>query len=158
MAGELQKLKARHREIARLMIMGWTDTVIAQHLEMTVPGIKYAKLSPIFITLYAELCKEADLNAVDMKQRLEVLREMALDNVEEDLVDLKNIDRALRNKTSFEVLDRTGLGKPKEPTINIHGGINQNVISPQVMNIIGKHLEESLSEPGEVIEVKEDGP
>lgn len=126
---DLKTLKASHREIARLLITGLKITEIAHLMNRTPAGVRLIIRSPLFIALYSELCKEADLAVMDFAQKIQSLRESALDTVEE-ILDSDEIDKALKVKTAFDILDRAPSGhKSSTSSIQVDMDVKKTFIT-----------------------------
>lgn len=130
MAGELQKLKAIHREIARLLVAGMPVPKIAEHLGISRGTIYTLKKSPMWCSLFGELSAEADKNIVNFEERVQFARDLGLERITEVLEVNADVGKALQIKSAFDVLDRGGQGykvpdKIVENTINFQMNFNE---------------------------------
>lgn len=164
MGNQLQTLKAKHREIARLAVCGRTPTEIAESpsVDMTVAGVRNVLQSPIFLELYAELTIEADKSCMAFKERMDLGKEMAVDRIIETLKPDAEVSKVLQSKNAFDLLNTTDLGH-KMPSTLVAATINpdaKELISPKVMDIIEKVMAFKStgngSNGGEVIDAEEE--
>lgn len=119
----LQKLKARHREIARLLITGVTETDIAQKLGMSPEGVRHATRSPLFQQLFGELTAEADSEITKFRKELIGLLPDAL-AVQKNILTNAQIEVSLKQKSAWDVFDRVGIVAPKE--VHFEGNITHS--------------------------------
>ena len=121
--------RIHHRHMARLAASGFTPTEIAEATGFSCMQITKILASPLFQKEVARVEALADKSACDLRQDLEALAIKAVCNLEEDLhiadgkesSDLTMSGRNLRQRASFDVLDRFGLSKQKDLAItNLH--------------------------------------
>lgn len=120
----LQRLKARHREIARLLVAGRTVTEISKILNMTITALNGITKTPLFQQLYGNLTLEADANAVDIRKRINELLPKAIE-VSADILDRTDVELSLKQKTAWDILDRGGFGATK--AVVFDGNITSSV-------------------------------
>lgn len=109
----LQKLKARHRELARVLVAGATVKQAATRFGMSEEGVRAIVRSTLFQQLYGELSCEADEQAINVKKQLQELLPDAA-GVLRTALSAKDIDESLRVKVAWDILDRGGLVATKE--------------------------------------------
>ncbi len=160
MGHQLQKLKSKHREIARLAARGRTPTEIAKSpsVDMTPEGVRNVMSSRIFLELYAELTVEADQACLEFGERMKIGKEMAVDRIIETLKPDAKVSKALQSKNAFELLNTTEKGH-KMPSTLVAAQINptpEEVMSPKVLALLGDQVNPKEEEETEVIDVEEE--
>lgn len=151
--GELQKLKDWHKELARCLAVGMTITEISKQYGKTTAGIRYAIKSPLFQQRLGELHIENDKEVADFAGRIGVLRDMALEVIEENLEQCSSIDAGLKTKCAWDILDRGPTGhKVPDKVIeqNTHIQVN-NIVEMSDAELEIKSLEaaQKVLESGE---------
>jgi len=117
-------LKTRHREIARLMLLGKTNNEIAELVGITPGRISQIKSDPMFLGYLSSLEEKCDRQVIDVRQRLADISHKALDVVEELLADDKS---SIKLAAAKDILDRAGY-KPieKVATVNLSSVLSQD--------------------------------
>jgi hypothetical protein len=112
-----------HRRMARLAASGLTPGEIK-----TVTGFSEGQISrilgtPMFQAVLHSLEKRADEQAVDLREDIKRLAEIAVENLSEDLsMEIADRgDRKIRQEASKDILDRAGYRKSDRP---IHGDLH----------------------------------
>jgi hypothetical protein len=114
--------------MARLVAAGLTPTEVAEACGFTCAQVSKILASPLFQKEVARLEAKADDAAVDLRQGLQGLALKAMCNLEEDLHiadgrdpnDLTTWQRNLRQRATFDVLDRAGIGKKEVSFGELH--------------------------------------
>lgn len=123
-APTLSSLKTRHREIARLMLLGKTNNEISEMVGITAARISQIKSDPMFVGYLASLEEQCDRQVIDVRQRLADISHKALDVVEGLLADDKS---SIKLAAAKDILDRAGY-KPieKVATVNLSSVLSQD--------------------------------
>lgn len=117
-----------HRHMARLAACGLTPTEIAEATGFTCGQVSRILASPLFQKEISRLETKADDAATDLRNGLQGLALKAMCNLEEDLHiaddkdpnDLTTWQRNLRQRASFDILDRAGIGKKEIHVGDLH--------------------------------------
>ena len=116
-----QRLKPHHRQIARMLLMGYSQAEIVQTVELTKVQVTSIINSDLFQAELARLETNADEQAIDHAKDLAAMTSRALEIISLDLA--INTPSKGQTKTAFDILDRTGFHKaadrPAETNINI---------------------------------------
>lgn len=129
---EIQRLKARHREVARMMVSGMTIEEIHLSTGYSKSWLYNLVRTPLFVSMAAELAMEADKSMLDFKARFSAIRNDALDAVGESVhSDTRHkFEDAIRLKSAFDILDRTDSGfKVPDKLIEVNTNINVENLS-----------------------------
>ena len=135
----LSSLKTRHREIARLMLLGKSNNEISELIGISPTRISQIKSDPMFRGYLASLEERCDRQVMDVRQRLANLSHEALDVVEELLKDDKS---SIQLAAAKDILDRAGY-KPVEKveTVNLSA-----VLSPEELQAIRHNIQRAKAE------------
>jgi len=109
-----------HRSMARLVVSGLRPGEIAEITGYSPGQISRIMQSPLFQAEVNRLEAQADHVAVDVHRDLKALAERAVEVLSENLDPEVSVERELRTKTAFDVLDRTGFGKKGSPSLHLH--------------------------------------
>ncbi len=82
---QVQKVQARHREIARLILIGLKDTVIAETMDITAQTVRNTKNNPMIKKQLDLMLAVRDVEAIDVARRIQKIAPMALDLLEDIL-------------------------------------------------------------------------
>jgi hypothetical protein len=121
----LQYIRPRHREIARLLACGATQTQLCERFGYTAGRLSIIVNSPLMKLEIDKYEKMRDGGVAEVFEELERIAPVALENIEK--VMLNSESERLRFEASKDLLDRAGVGVKKGITINTEGDIN---ISP----------------------------
>ena len=108
-----------HRTMARDLVAGFTPNEVALRFGFTNAQITRIMQSPLFIAEMNRLEAQAEILAVDVHEDLRQMSARAVEIMDENL-HMEEIDRGLKTKTAFEVLDRAGYGKKEDPQKHLH--------------------------------------
>jgi len=97
-----------HNEIARRILLGQKNVVIAEALECSPQTISLVRNSPVVQDKLALMQGAADANAVDVSKRIQEMAPEALDVLQEVLRAKEEASMALRAKVAESILDRAG--------------------------------------------------
>lgn len=122
-ANDLKRLQSRHREILRLAHTGLPHVQIAEQLGITAESVSRTVNSELGAQQLEVLEQGADLEAIDVKGRIDALQLPALDLLEKVLSgDIEEASVSLRVKTAQDMLDRGGNGAVKRVEGTLSGG------------------------------------
>jgi FixJ family two-component response regulator len=140
-----------HHEIARRILLGQKNTVIAESLHCNPQTVSLVRNSPIVKDKIAIMEGAADANAVDVATRIRELAPEALDVLEEVMRAKETASMALRAKVAESVLDRAGHSAVR--TIKSEG-IHAH-LSLDDLNTIKQRAIEKAREAGIVVNMTE---
>jgi len=122
---EVTELWEVHKEIARRIVLGQKNTVIAQALGCTPQLVSMVRNSPV-VKEHTEIMQgAADADCVDVARRISEMAPKALDVLEEILDDRdQNASLALKLKAAESILDRSGNSKIIKSQ-NLHMSLGQ---------------------------------
>lgn len=103
----LQKLRARHREIARLMIEGRKPAEISEELDLPLNTVHRISTDPLFKAHMAKLSDSLDTMVIQTRKRLAEMNAKALDTLD-DLLTFDDVPAPTRLHAAKDVLDRNG--------------------------------------------------
>lgn len=111
--------RIHHRYMAQLFASGYTPIEVAEWTGFSPVQVTKIQASPLFQKEVQRLMAQGDKAVSDFRQELQTLAMKAMMNLEEDLhisddkdpAELTNAERNLRQRASFDILDRIGLGK-----------------------------------------------
>jgi len=121
----LKQLRPWHTSMARMMVArGMRPGELAQVFGMSPTQITIITQSPLFILERERLEAQADYEAIDVRNELEMRQGLAIDAIDEALVggDLKQ-----KVGVAFEILDRTGFGKKAEVQKHAHLHLHREI-------------------------------
>lgn len=105
----VERLKPRHHEIARALASGLKETELCEMLAVSLSHIHRLKRSPAFQHLLAYYMAARDVEAMNMRDRLEHASSLALDRIQERLEDEDNpLPVGQLKEITFGLLDRAG--------------------------------------------------
>lgn len=111
-AANPEELKARHREIIRLELLGLGVSEIAEEMEVSVSQVKYVLGSPLAQQFRQELQQMRDEKVADITARLAEMCPKALDIMQDTLSgEYEDATLPLRLRVAESVLDRAGYSK-----------------------------------------------
>lgn len=113
---EVSAIQDRTREIARLVMIGWSTKAISEFIGIREDQVTAIKQSTIFRRLVDELQEKRDEAAIDYRQDIERLIPEAIDSYERVLAGEEGTP-SLRVKVAGEVLDRTGFAPVKHSVV-----------------------------------------
>ena len=116
---EVGYLWPHHRSMARNLVAGMTPGEVAVISGFTPAQISRIIQSPLFMAEIARLEAQAEHQAVDVRNDLQVMAVRAIEVMDENLHS-DEIDRGLKTKTAFDVLDRAGYAKQEKPQLHLH--------------------------------------
>lgn len=128
----VQMLQERHREIIRLLVLGWENTRIAEHLQITPQNVSDVRNSDLTQERIVDLRNMRDEATADV-QRTVAAASMKAAALMEQLVDddpkllASNTDIRLRMKAAADVLDRAG----HKPATVVQGAMVHTVVTSE---------------------------
>ncbi len=141
-----------HHEIARRLLLGQKNTVIAQALNCHPQTISLIRNSPV-VQDHLDLMKgAADANAVDVAQRITEMAPEALDVLKEVLEAKETASLSLRAKVAGDILDRAGHSAIR--TVRTEG-IHAHLTSDDLERIKARALEKAR-DAGIVVDITQE--
>ena len=130
-----------HREIARRIVLGQKNVVVAEALNCTQEMVSMVRNSPVIKDQINLMSGAADADCVDLAKRILDIAPQALEVLEDILKDKHNqASLALRAKVAESILDRAGHSKiQKVQSISTH------LTADQLNNIKIRALEKAQS-------------
>jgi hypothetical protein len=120
----VQTMRVRHHQIARLLAMGHKPAEIARVMSCAPATIANLERSPAFQALLLEYMNMLDKNAVETVTRMQVLRNLTVDELTERMAQPAKA-QSIKASELVEIMkatsDRTGLG-PSSTTKTILNG------------------------------------
>jgi predicted transcriptional regulator len=120
-----EELREHHRQIARLLIVGWKQSEISRHLGLTPPHVSAICSSPMFKMYLDDLREKAETNytspAQARKDEVDKLSQRALDVlaswlVDEETGEVKKMtslrESSIQASIAKDMLDRAGIRAP----------------------------------------------
>lgn len=116
----IAQLRPWHRSMARMMVAGGKRPgELAILFGITPTQISVITNSPLFLAELNRMEAMAEYEAVDMRTELEIRQGLALETIDEHLVN-KEAKIEGRVNTALQILDRTGYGKKEQPQRHLH--------------------------------------
>lgn len=143
---QLQKMRSRHHEIVRQVILGHSDVEIANNLGVTPVMVRYTRESPIVADKIAILQGAMDADTLDIAKEIRALAPVALAVLEEFLLD-PNHDKKERRAIAQDLLDRDGRVPRTHKT-----EVNQQILRTQDIEEIKKAAREAARQKGEIVD------
>jgi hypothetical protein len=126
-SNNVQIMRVRHHQIARLLAMGYTPAKIARVMDCSAPTIANLEKSPAFQALLMEYMNVLDVAAVDTVTRMRVLGNLTVDELTNRMADPAKA-QALKTSDLVEVVkltaDRTGLGPQSSKSVTLNGALS----------------------------------
>lgn len=135
---QIAHVRPHHRAIARAYILGAKrPTELSEMFALSVGQISRILGSPLFQAETRRLEEEAEIVAFDMAKDLQLMGELALQNLDSDLhIEPSSLEhRKHRAKVSTDVLGMLGL-RPSGSTVNV----------TKVLNVQNNHYEKTVEE------------
>ncbi|KKK86654.1 hypothetical protein LCGC14_2761080 [marine sediment metagenome] len=141
----LQTLRARHHNIIRLLVQGFTHQAIADHLEVSVGMVSRTANSELGKQKILAMQAEADTASIDIVREFAELAPVALEVAEDIMVD--NTEKASDRLNAVKViLQGAGhTGNHNRLDINVHHLTDEDI---QAAKMLGR-------ERGKVFEIEE---
>ena len=114
-----KQIKARHREIARMIFQGQTPKQIASQLEMATGTITQLQRDPLFKAHLATLEDNADEDVLQVRKILSSTSVRAA-QVLNDIITFREAPPSVIVSAAKDILDRTGHA-PKTQVEHTHG-------------------------------------
>lgn len=109
----LDEIKARHREIARLVVEGKTPAQIAYDMKMHIATVSALIKDPLFRAHIDRLNDSVDVAVIDVRAELVKKQEPAL-AVYDDILKNDGVPFAVQLNAAKDILDRTGFAVVKD--------------------------------------------
>lgn len=137
-----------HREIARRIVLGQKNTVIAEALNCTPEMVSMVRNSPVVKDHTAIMCGAADADTIDVAKRIQDLAPDALNVLKNILNDEEGkASLALKARVAESLLDRAGHSKiQKVHTLNTH-------LTGDQLEAIKRRALEKAREAGALVDV-----
>lgn len=100
---EIKQMWERHHQIARLLVLGWSNMQVATHLGITPQTVSNARNNPEVKRQIDLLSARADNSIVDVSKRIQDLAPRALNVMEEVMDDAEFSTRRLAAKDILEM-------------------------------------------------------
>ena len=121
------QLRPWHKSIARMMVTGQRPKDVCMIMGLSPAQVSVITNSPLFIEELSRLESMAEYSATDVRSELEMRQGLAIETIDEVLVNKETVDIKLRVATAQDILDRTGYGKQQEPQKNLHLHLHKEV-------------------------------
>lgn len=147
------QLWPHHRSMARMFLEGLQPGEVALVTGFSPGQITRILHSPLFQAELMRLECQADDVAVNVGSDLKRMAVKAVEILDENLHS-QNLDRVLKTKTAFDVLDRSGYGKRQDPQrhLHLHAHAHQKVKEMEQVELY-EAVEDMINEDEEVMEV-----
>jgi len=109
----LKQLRARHLQIARMIVAGVSMVQIAKSLDITVQTVSNLKNSPAFMALLGELNEVADKDFLQIGTRMRQLAMLGLDSLQQKVLEGEVSPEFIQDVVD-DMLDRSGHPKVTE--------------------------------------------
>ena len=113
-----------HHEVARLIVLGWKNTRIAEHLECSKQQVSNVRNSPVVMEHIAILRGTRDADTIDIAKDIKELAGPSLDILREVIregeFEGEKVTLLTRIKEGNLMLDRAGHGAPKKVIGDFH--------------------------------------
>ena len=146
---EVTRIQERHREIIRLLVLGWKNIEIAKHLGVTPVMVSYVRNSKLVQAKIAELHGVRDAQTLELKERIRQLGGVSIDVLEQALVD-ETTPLKERIQIAQDILDRAG----QKPVARVVAEHNHTVISQSEMEEVHRRARSSGILVAEVVTVE----
>jgi hypothetical protein len=113
----LKELKAKHREVARLALIGEKPNSIAEQLDMPVQTVYQIQRDPLYKSHLANLSDSVDTEAIRVRKELAMLSLPAVRALR-DLITFEDMPPAVILGAAKDILDRNGYAAPKTVNMN----------------------------------------
>ena len=125
---QTERISYRHHRFAQLVALGHTGVEISETLGMTQASVSRLKASPGVNELVLEYGSKLLEYDSSFQLRLQVFRDMTLEEVEKQIGEgkLKGKDLA---QVLFQMMDRTGYGPKKTEDVNLNLGVSADRLS-----------------------------
>ena len=121
------QMRPWHKSIARMMVTGQRPKDIRVIFGLSATQVTIITNSPLFIEELGRLESMAEYSATDVRSELEMRQGIAIETIDECLVNKEENSIKLRVATAQDILDRTGYGKQLEPQKNLHLHVHKEV-------------------------------
>lgn len=111
MSQEISKLKAVHREIIRLHCLGMRPQEIADQLGLSYHAVWSLLNSPLAKAHIQQIQANQDAYIIEASNSLKELAPRCVEVLREIMEDQVEVDLRTKLNTSFQILDRVGLGR-----------------------------------------------
>ena len=116
----IAKMRDMHREVARLLVLGYKNNQIAKELDITTATVVNVKRAPIMKAYMESLHMDKEAVVRHHTKKMTKMLPACLETYE---MALKGEDLGLRVKVADSILDRTGLPKTKEQHVVQKGSL-----------------------------------
>lgn len=117
---QVKRVNQLHREIVRLIVLGYKDKEIATMLGCSAPTVRYVKNSDIVKTHLDKLHFDRDKDATDMQKTIKNFAPLALE-VATSIMNDDSVHAGVRLNAAHDLLDRGGY-KPVDVRANLGDG------------------------------------
>lgn len=100
---DIKQMWERHHQIARLLVLGWSNKQVASHLSITPQTVSNARNNPEVKRQIDLLSARADNSVVDVSKRIQDLAPRALGVMEEVMDDAEFSTKRLAAKDILEM-------------------------------------------------------
>lgn len=125
-AYQLQKVNQMHREIIRLITLGYKNKHIAQALGITEPTVRSVRDSELTQAHIESLQTSRDENTTDIAETIRNFAPLALEVATEIMID-NNVSPAVRINAAHDIMDRAGY-KPIDVSVRANGKLSSDEI------------------------------
>ncbi len=134
----LKRLWGKHREIIRLHAMGtYTMKEIAKILGISAQTVSNTLASPLAERELLRIARMRDVTYEDLRDRINAIAPMALDIIEEDMLDPET-PKPLRTALANKILDRAG----HSPVVRAEVSTLNATVTPEFMAQVRARAEE----------------
>jgi plasmid maintenance system antidote protein VapI len=123
----IQQLWEQHREILRLLVLGWNPSAIAETLDITEQTVSNVRNSPMGRERLEELQGLRDKETIDITERVRRFMPVALDYLESIVRGEEDVTPGLRARTAENYLSRGGYGTVQK-VASVHQHISRSEI------------------------------
>lgn len=112
-----KELNAKHHEILRLALLGYSNVQIAERLNCTPATVSTVRNSGLGRQQASLLKAEADHSAIETAKRMRELAPNAIETINQIMAN-EELPAAVRLNAAKDVLDRAGFAAPKQVQVN----------------------------------------
>lgn len=154
---KVRRLRTRHHEIARLMVLGTPNVEIAACFNMSPVTISLLRHNPAFSDLLAFYGAERDKDVTNLSSRLRGVAIDAIDRLQDMVNDEEVATPEFVRKSLETVLDRIGHGP--ESSVTVKGGVDVNLLKRELStpSVVRQRPVLDLPSPGQESPVIIDG-
>lgn len=140
----LSYIRPRHKEIARRLVLGQTQTEICRDLNMSTSRMSIICNSPLFKILVSKLEEERNQDTVDVGKQLREIAPNALEIVERTMYN--GATESLKLKAAESILDRAGFSTINKAQIEVSHVPTENFTKEELIKLVAARFQKMSAE------------